>query len=523
MTVTILTIDTPSLGDRSYLVHDGEVAFVVDPQRDIDRVLALAERDGVRITHVFETHIHNDYVTGGLRAGQATGAAYHVNADDPVSLRPRPDPRRRPDRRRRRDDACASIAPPATPSPTCPTCCEERDGEPVRGVLRRFAALRRRPGDQTCSAPITPTTLAHHQYASALALAELPDPRPPSMPTHGFGSFCSADATTAGATASTIGQERRANPALTQDERGLGRRPSSPGWTTTPPTTSTWRRGTSPARRARPVAAGGRRRRRELRTPARRRGVGRRPADPDRIRRRARPRHLNFGLDGQFATYLGWLIPWGTSADPARRRRPRRSPRRSASWSASASTGRPQPRPAARRLDRRSRSATIERATFADLAQVRHHRRSGRARRTARGRSGGAGHVAGRCAHPAARAPRPARRGARRARSGCTAPRGTAPPSPRPCSRPSRPDGGARRRLLRHGGAHLRATPGHCLIERLFDRLRGWSHARWSTGSSRRAPPSRRWATRRSSCASCGPTAWRSGDPPARSGGPAPT
>lgn len=36
----IILIETPSLGDRSYLVHDDKVALVVDPQRDIDRVLA---------------------------------------------------------------------------------------------------------------------------------------------------------------------------------------------------------------------------------------------------------------------------------------------------------------------------------------------------------------------------------------------------------------------------------------------------------------------------------------------------
>src|SRR6476646_7446470 len=64
--VTIVPIDTPTLGDRSYLVHDGSVALVIDPQRDIDRVLEVARAAGVRISHVFETHIHNDYVTGGL-------------------------------------------------------------------------------------------------------------------------------------------------------------------------------------------------------------------------------------------------------------------------------------------------------------------------------------------------------------------------------------------------------------------------------------------------------------------------
>jgi hypothetical protein len=43
MTITVLPLDTPGLGDRTYLAHDGEVAFVVDPQRDYDRVLGLAE------------------------------------------------------------------------------------------------------------------------------------------------------------------------------------------------------------------------------------------------------------------------------------------------------------------------------------------------------------------------------------------------------------------------------------------------------------------------------------------------
>ncbi len=43
-TPVIIPIDTPTLGDRSYLAHDGQVAVVIDPQRDIDRVLALADR-----------------------------------------------------------------------------------------------------------------------------------------------------------------------------------------------------------------------------------------------------------------------------------------------------------------------------------------------------------------------------------------------------------------------------------------------------------------------------------------------
>lgn len=59
---------------------------MIDPQRDIDRVEAAAADAGVRITHVAETHLHNDYVTGGLVLAEAHGAEYWVNAADEVSF-----------------------------------------------------------------------------------------------------------------------------------------------------------------------------------------------------------------------------------------------------------------------------------------------------------------------------------------------------------------------------------------------------------------------------------------------------
>lgn len=68
MDIKIVVIETPSLGDCSYLIHDGKDALVVDPQRDIDRIADLASREGVVITAVAETHMHNDYVSGGLAA-----------------------------------------------------------------------------------------------------------------------------------------------------------------------------------------------------------------------------------------------------------------------------------------------------------------------------------------------------------------------------------------------------------------------------------------------------------------------
>lgn len=71
----VVVIETPQLGTGA-TVHDGSVALVIDPQRDTDRIEAAAREADVRITHVAETHLHNDYVTGGLLLAEAHGAAY---------------------------------------------------------------------------------------------------------------------------------------------------------------------------------------------------------------------------------------------------------------------------------------------------------------------------------------------------------------------------------------------------------------------------------------------------------------
>ena len=79
-------ISTEELGDRSYVVSDGTTAVVVDPQRDLDRVEAVLERLGVTCGLVVETHIHNDYVTGGFELARRHGCPYVVSADDEVAF-----------------------------------------------------------------------------------------------------------------------------------------------------------------------------------------------------------------------------------------------------------------------------------------------------------------------------------------------------------------------------------------------------------------------------------------------------
>ena len=304
--VEVVAIDTPALGDRSYLAHDGDVALVVDPQRDIDRMLELAAARGVRITHVFETHLHNDYVTGGLALARATGAAYHVNAADPVTF----------DRVAVSDgdlievSAVMRVRVLASPGHTFTHLAYvlEAAGHP-HAVFTGGSLLYGSTGRPDLLGRSHAADLARAQFASARRLAaELPHDAD-VYPTHGFGSFCSA--TQSEGTSSTIGRERRVNPVLRLGEEqyvrellaGLDAFPAY--YAHMGPANAAGPAGPdmSPPRRAEGA---------EIR---RRVGAGEWVVDL-RARRAFAAGHvagtLSFDLDGSFATYLGWLIPWGT-------------------------------------------------------------------------------------------------------------------------------------------------------------------------------------------------------------------
>lgn len=227
--VDVITIETPGLGDHSYVVHDGQVAVAVDPQRDIERVMKVLDSLGTRLTHVFETHLHNDYVTGGLALARETGAQYVLPAGDEVSFQRRPiadgEQIATGDLR-----ITALHTPGHTQNHTAYVIAVgSRQIAVCTGGSMLFGAVGR---TDLVSAELT-EELTRAQYRSVRRLATDLSGEVAVYPTHGFGSFCSATKTTGDA--STIAQERKQNVALlTQGEdqfvqqllAGLGAYPS---------------------------------------------------------------------------------------------------------------------------------------------------------------------------------------------------------------------------------------------------------------------------------------------------------
>lgn len=293
------------LGNRSYLAGGRATAVAVDVPRDIDRVLEAAARRGVRITHVVETHLHNDYVTGGLELARLTGARYlvpvgaHVAYDrvpvddgdvtelgDGLSVR-------------------AVATPGHTPHHTAYVLQEE--GRAV-AAFTGGSLLIGTVGRPDLVDPRLTGELARAQHASAHRLAAELDDEVPVLPTHGFGSFCSSSQAQGERT--TIGRERTENEALLTDVdrfvtellAGLDDIPA-------------YYAHMGPANAAGPAPV-------DLTPP--------RQADAAEIAERLaagewvvdlRSRlafaeghvagSLNFELNGRLATYLAWLIPWG--------------------------------------------------------------------------------------------------------------------------------------------------------------------------------------------------------------------
>lgn len=65
-------------GCLSYMVISGEEALVVDPSRFVDVYTEVAKQEGANITHIVDSHLHADHISGGKVLADQTGAAYYM-------------------------------------------------------------------------------------------------------------------------------------------------------------------------------------------------------------------------------------------------------------------------------------------------------------------------------------------------------------------------------------------------------------------------------------------------------------
>ena len=208
----VISIRTPSLGDATYVAIHGDQALVIDPQRDIDRFGEVLDNMGLTLTHVLETHLHNDYISGGrdlakardadLVLPAASGAAFafvpafhseELAGGNGLTIRP-------------------LHTPGHTPEHTSYLVLIDGEEQAVftGGSLLVGAAGRSDLlGDQYAR------QLARLQYGSLQRLGGLAEATG-VFPTHGEGSFCTASG--AGRTTSTIGREKAENPLYQFDD-----------------------------------------------------------------------------------------------------------------------------------------------------------------------------------------------------------------------------------------------------------------------------------------------------------------
>ncbi|MCC6382621.1 MAG: MBL fold metallo-hydrolase, partial [Dehalococcoidia bacterium] len=177
-----------ALGDASYLLVSGNEAAAVDPQRDVRPLLAAAEAAGAVIRFVFETHVHNDYLSGGRElaargatvvAPAAAGLAFpHEGVEDGEEVAVGGARLR------------AMATPGHTYEHTAYLAVDER-GQ-VAGAFTGGSVLMAAAGRSDLLGPEHTDDLLRLQWESARRLAGLLPPAAEILPTHGAGSFCSA-------------------------------------------------------------------------------------------------------------------------------------------------------------------------------------------------------------------------------------------------------------------------------------------------------------------------------------------
>src|SRR5580698_7738240 len=198
------------LAHASYMIGSEGEAAVVDPQRDVDIYLKVAEEQGLQIRHIFETHLHADFVSGHKELAARTGARIYIGAHANAGFPHTP----------LTDGFEVKIGavrirvletPGHTPESVCLVITDEEKSTQPCAVLTGDTLFIGDVGRPDLSKTHTPRQLAALLYDSLQKLMTLPD-AVSVYPAHGAGSLCGR--AMRAERSSTIGTERLTNYAL---------------------------------------------------------------------------------------------------------------------------------------------------------------------------------------------------------------------------------------------------------------------------------------------------------------------
>jgi hydroxyacylglutathione hydrolase len=199
------------LAHASYMLGSEGEAAVVDPQRDVDLYLKAAGERGLKITHIFETHLHADFVSGHLELAGRTGAKIHIGAKAGAAF-PHETLRDGTEIKIGKLRITALETPGHTPEGVCLVITDEEKSSAPWAVLTGDTLFIGDVGRPDLSPSHTPQQLAGLLYDSLHGkLLQLND-AVLVYPAHGAGSLCGRNMRAE--RSSTIGMERLSNYAL---------------------------------------------------------------------------------------------------------------------------------------------------------------------------------------------------------------------------------------------------------------------------------------------------------------------
>jgi hydroxyacylglutathione hydrolase len=210
--VILETVRTDGLAHLSYLIGDRSSgrAAVIDPRRDVEVYLELARRHGLTITHAVETHIHADFVSGSRELAARSGTArVHVSVEGGTHYGFVHEPLHDGSRL---ELGVVTLTAMHTPghTPEHMAYLATADSQPWGFFSGDFLFADSVGRPDLLGADQTPGLARALFHSLRTALAPLPDALP-LYPAHGAGSPCGANICDR---QSTIGHERRHNPAL---------------------------------------------------------------------------------------------------------------------------------------------------------------------------------------------------------------------------------------------------------------------------------------------------------------------